>query len=373
MTLCYSFNPVYDWFYLYIVVYTIFSIFFLFFIWLQNDKYLKFLSHIILTFMIFFAGGRPEDLGTDTTLYLDQFATVTNANSLLDIPYWYRSSDLFNAYIKLIQFFGGGQRVYLFISSLLFHIPLFVFIKKLFKDTYYWIIFFYFGFFPFVTLELNLMRNSIALPLSFFAILNWSNKKYRRALLLFILSGLIHYSAIFYFVAVVLTKIVTRTKIWFIFVLLGLVIYVLGFDLFNLITGFSSELGNAILLNKLSGLSNENYNSGLRIDFILFSLLLLVPLIIYRKLGYSIKPLQKEVLNIYLCIFAIFTTLLNMAHSNRVATLFWMLSPILIFYPLVYVKHHRNTKLMIALIIICFGIINIPFYGKYDFHIGLQP
>lgn len=207
----------------------------------------------------------------------------------------------------------------------------------------------------FWAVQLNVLRVGLSVPFIFLAINSFSNKKNILGFVYFIIAGLFHYSAFMYFFIYIIRNLFYKNfnkyfyKIfYFIFFL-----YIVGLN--RII--FESFQGVFINYNLYSGYIEGGggvYKSGIRYDFILFSLVFLV-LIYFVNIKNNNEYLARFCMGCHILVMP-FLFFGHLPFSDRLLLPFWLLIPIILTFLMeliFYKKIWFNSILIISPFLFC--------------------
>lgn len=201
--------------------------------------------------------------------------------------------------------------------------------------------------FVFVDLGINLIKAGLATSIALNAMLL---KKYKR--IGFIIAASFHISALIFIIADI---VVNKVKQGYLIIALFLAIAFLYFGIFE---GFLALLSRRIASDELNLLryavvNNFEYETGFRLDFILFSLLPLVYIFLFGRGSLDIR-----VVKVYMVLTIIFVCVMDFPFSNRIAYFSWILHGLL----LTQGKLSRGLSVLYPAIFIPIGYV---IYMKY--------
>lgn len=281
----------------------------------------------------------------DKEVYQDTF------NNLSMITLW-ESKDLgFYIFSYLIKSIISDSQVYFFILAFIYVFGYLVLANRFIKKELigYFIIASFLSF-GFESYGVNTIRAGVALSLFLVALANYNNKI--KFLIISIISVLIHKSLLLPFVAFYSTKYITKTKYYYYFWLLCLIVSAINISfVFNFVQGLIGQSDNRFE-GYLADETLERYNVGFRIDFILYSL---IPILIGRLyiLKYNVQDeWYQRMFHTYLLSNAIWLLVIRMAFTDRVAYLSWFLIPVILLYPLLNHEMPIDKKKWLFLILL---------------------
>lgn len=183
---------------------------------------------------------------------------------------------------------------------------------------------------------------------------------------LVLLSWGFHHSMIMVVAAFVMTLFIKNPKVYlgmWIFCFLMAAAHITTFAQF--FSGFTTEHGAEYLLGE-SG--NDGTKGGFRIDFIIYSA---APVVVgwyaLFKKKLQLSFLYKNLLNLYVCLNAIWMLCMYAEFTNRIAYLSWFLYPIVLVYPFLQEQWGKNRYKAFSLVMLGhlgFTLfMNIVYYG----------
>ena len=175
-----------------------------------------------------------------------------------------------------------------------------------------------------------------------------------------------HHSMIMVVVSFILTLFIKSPKFYFLMWVFCFMMSVAHITTFaHFFSGFTTEHGAEYLLGDGSG---DGTKGGFRIDFIIYSA---VPVVVgwyaVFKKKLQLSQFYKDLLNLYLCLNAIWMLCMYANFTNRIAYLSWFLYPIVLIYPFLQERWGEDRYRIFSLIILGhlgFTLfMNIIYYG----------
>src|SRR5690554_1575895 len=258
-------------------------------------------------------------------------------------------------YTYLIKNIFNNANVFFALTACIYVGGYYIFSFKNFAKEYLFIFllvsFTSFGFFAY---GVNTLRAGFSLSLLLIALVY--NKKNWIFITLAIFSVLCHKSMLLPLLAFVITKYYNEPKMFFKFWLFALLISFINI-------GFISEfiqtnLGSFDERSEgyLSNDSVSRYNSGFRVDFIIYSF---IPILVGYYYLIKLKIYDEfyiRLFNTYLIANSFWLLVIRMQFTDRMAYLSWFLIPFILLYPLL--KYQLNIKQRLYVGIIVFIIIS---------------
>ena len=271
------------------------------------------INPFLITFFLFIVLLR--ELAGDTVGYMDYFTS-----SLSSFPG---------------QFFDKGFMVYTNIFVLiqspnlyLLSFPIFLFISLyyLYKNTktnYSNIFVILILLSPmFMGYSITGFRQTLAMCVGIFSIVFLLQKRYFLSLLFIYLSSTFHATGIIY----IIPFLVLRFNLGFkIIILIWLIAFIFGY--FELLLNIGSLSAIADYAHYFSSSFGQAYESGFRLDFLVFSIYPVVLLAIYLK---NSSYQEKQLLKIYIILNAVAQALMFMPYIDRIYAYSWLLTPVII-------------------------------------------
>jgi hypothetical protein len=193
----------------------------------------------------------------------------------------------------------------------------------------------------FLGVQINAIRQGFSFLWLLLAFSYYLNRKKTESLFLFMLAISFHYSAVMYITFFLINKF-SIVKNYSLMILLS-VLYFLG--LTKGFVEFISHILNLPIYDYVSTYDSfASYRSGIRVDFLIFSLLpyFLYPFVIDKD-KYSV-----DFLNIYLCLIIPFLLFGWANYSNRYAMNAWLFMPLIFVHMLKVNRFNYNIFLFLA-------------------------
>jgi hypothetical protein len=227
-------------------------------------------------------------------------------------------------------------------------------VSSLFRRTD-WIIVYFFFFYYFIFFEatLNVIRQSLGIALCCIAIVYFLKQRLRLCCLLIILAACIHSACIFTFV--IFLTLFRRLGVWsltavvigvFALSAAGITEYV--YNTFEDVTGLYiahvEEYTN-------SAWAWEIYTGGVfRTDFLIFSLIPILPYAYFRIPGSKDRDdaafvFYEKLMKVYVSLIIPFAFFSYMLFSDRYALTAWILLPMMILWPLLYLENRQEVRM----------------------------
>lgn len=322
------------------------------------------LSCVLLTFsLIFFIGFRPVSiLFADMVNYADWYSRLYEGvffnfdwdteNKLFDNLFrWWASQRL------------GYTSFFLFIASIYFGAA-YLGIRKLFPNNQLAAFLVFLAAFSTFSYATNGIKAGAATSL--FILAMGYRKNLKICIPLVLLSWGFHHSMIMVVAAFVMTLFIKNPKVYFgmwIFCFLMAAAHITTFAQF--FSGFTTEHGAEYLLGEGG---SDGTRGGFRIDFIIYSA---APVVVgwyaLFKKKLQLSSLYKNLLNLYVCLNAIWMLCMYAEFTNRIAYLSWFIYPIVLIYPFLQEQWGKNRYKAFSLVMLGhlgFTLfMNIVYYG----------
>lgn len=314
---------------------------------IQNQRVLSILFLVVMALLM--AITDFEDPETDKYRYAYHFLNDYKSFSYEDIrdPLW----ALYNVGIRQLT---GSPSIFFLITSFLYFGCYYFFAQKVFSTEYVALfLIIVAGMFGFWGYGTNTIRNGLALG---FCLIAFTNNKIWQAAW-FIVAIFIHKSVALIVIAYYATKYIKNTKWYVVLWLLCFAAAANGISLLEYADLFSLPDER---FDMYTNWQRDNYQSGFRIDFIIYSLLPgLIALQHIKKLD-GVDDIYKHYFNMYVLLNAIWLLIIRIPFTNRFAYMSWFLIPILAYYPYTMANGKNNLSARsINLVIFLFMFINI--------------
>lgn len=309
------------------------------------------LGVFLLFLLTFYIGVRPVNFRFgDMVIYNMQFQDLLNG-----APPTFEKDVLFE-YIMYICSKTGSVTLFFFVCTVIYFLPLYFAVKKMFNDYWFYAFFMLIISFSFWSYGVNGIRNGMATSIFIFA-LSRTNKYLIISLLL--LSVLMHKSMLLPMAGYIITLVYNNPKYfiiyWFVTIPLSLILG--GFFInFFLTLGVVEE-------DRLAGYLGTSFNAtsegvelktGFRWDFLLYSASGVFAgwYFIFKKKFQDI--FYNRLYNIYLFTNGFWVLVINANYSNRFAYLSWFLLGLVIIYPLLKNYLFEKQHIVIGRIILLY-------------------
>ena len=322
------------------------------------DKIERFTIIFFSIVFIYLFGGRNFSIGTDTNIYLNTFYNISKYSGFEE------AKDIgFNFYLLFLSYITSDKQVFLYIMAITFIFPLSTAFCLLPQRSRYLTFFSFVSFFFFQDMGINILRQGIAVSLLLLAIVIFEKKKLL-ACIIFAVGISFHASIIipllFYFLSKKIKNIVIPLFVF----MATLIVSSLNY---NLLSYFKTlPVINVIFENRVENMiSNQdkfNYETGFRLDFVIFNITFVLIALYYYKMRNSELPENFQIyFYTYLLTSSFFFLMFSIPFSDRYGILSWIFIPLLLS-PLLAEKEagkHFGAIKFLSLCISMFIIFNI--------------
>lgn len=300
----------------------------------------------LLLLIILYMGFRPisyvfGDMGTYARMY-DSFQTDGNVLIIKDKGFY--------IFTKFLAGFNS-KTLYFFSITLIYVIPLFILVKKLFPNYYYFAFLVIVGSFSFWPYGTNGLRNGVATSLLMLSFAFYNKKWIMYSL--FIIAYTFHSSLLLPISAFILVSLFRNYNLylygWFFSIILSLIF---GSYFENMVTnlGVFNDDRFIIYFQEKDTYNDFFASDEFRWDFLIYSS---IPIIISYyfivKKGFKDK-FYIHISNTYLLANSFWVLIIKASYSNRFAYLSWFLMGLVIIYPLLKKVYWRNQFAVIGLL-----------------------
>jgi len=311
-----------------------------------ENRYAKAYDNVLCAYIVIVAtvlfGFRGWDIGTDTAAYLKMYAQMETVSHLSTA--WSKSSpvpvkDL--GFTTLLYYATRlmSPRAFVALTAFLFVFPLYLAVNKMATINKALMLFGFVCFFNFTSLGINVIRQGLSLSfiiLSFTYTLKGGIKNTLLFVILAVLGVSFHLSGIIIVVMFLITKVVRGNILYYIILALTFILAYMKLGLINLpIIGPLIELDDRADAYA-AGLGSQP-PSGLQMSKLVFH----SAVIIWSSYNLNIlnNKYYSHIYRLFIALTAFYFLCLNMSYSDRFGVMSWMLSPILVGYPLVNYKN----------------------------------
>ncbi|MBO7186231.1 MAG: EpsG family protein [Alistipes sp.] len=298
-----------------------------------------------------------EEVGTDRLNYSYMFS---HADELTN----YGFRDIGFAYYTQLCHFLTGTDVGGFVITAIIYVGAYIyFCRKANPDRHLYFILLCFLSLGFTNHSYNVLRAGLCIAILLIAISKEQNKYV--TLLLFITAVSCHIVALLLILGYVATKYITDTRIWLcLWVVMALALFMGFFDSFEQWGNAMMSLEDDRFEHYLLG-NDLDYETGLRIDFIAYSLF---PIIVGGYYIYAKKYQDlyyKHLYNTYILCNTCWLVISKMPYNDRFAYLSWFIMPFILLYPILD-KSENNIKSKKLIFVLCISIVvGLNIYLKY--------
>lgn len=303
------------------------------------------LSFLLCIFVVCSIAFYPVLIYGDKYNYLNNYNTIT-------LGQIFTSGDIgWAAYTYLSKVLFNNSTVYFSITAVIYVAGYYVFARKNFPAPYVFVFLLAcFCSFGFMSYGVNTLRAGFSMSLLLLAFSY--HKKTAVFIIVAFLSVLCHKSMALPLIAFIITKYYNEPKVIFRFWFLALIVSFINI-------GFISEFiqnNMGSFDERTHGYLNSNavshYNSGFRVDFIVYSLIpILVGYFYIMKLKIS-DEFYIRLFNTYIIANSFWLLVIRMEFTDRMAYLSWFLIPYVLLYPLLKYKLNINQKVYVGVIVL---------------------
>lgn len=310
--------------------------------------YSSLISLILLLFCIVFIGFREiSEVFTDTLTYSARYESIS-PNAQFDAEtskdYGFYVLQYICAHLQL------STTCFFVICAVLYVTPLFLVAKKISMEYSSAILLMIVTSMSFFNYGVNVVRNGIATSFLLLAFVHY--KKIFSYLILSIIAISFHKSVLLPFVVFFVARYYHNCRFY-------LLLWCLSIPFHFIIKDYVSDamLGIDFISNRaegyLGGIDTSNYNTGFRLDFLLYSFcpILIGGYFIFRKNFNDI--FYKIIYSAYLGTNAVWVLILDVPYSDRFAYLSWCMMPILLIYPFLFSEHISKRFSKSAFLVLC--------------------
>lgn len=313
---------------------------------------------VVVTIVSFFIAIRELDVGTDTEVYVNYFMDLASGKDVVQLEYGFYCLSFLLSSLGLPYEFN----FYIFSALNFFFIGWFVNSIGVESGSKKFLLFFVMCLLinPFFAgFQVNALRQGLSFFLLLYSFSFLLNRKYAKFVVVCFLSSMFHFSSLIY-LPFLLILFLGFYKVVVIQVLLFFA-YIAGFteafvELFSTLTGLP-------IYEYISNYDSfADYNSGVRVDFALFSIIPTLYFCLIKVTGLlKIDNVAANVYRIYSILLIPFWLLGWGNYSNRYAMPAWVLYFVLLFVPVVNLKK------------ISVGVVFIPvFFSMFIFLLFLH-
>ncbi|WP_318439208.1 EpsG family protein [Photobacterium leiognathi] len=318
----------------------------------KNVNY--FLSVVMMFIYIAFVYNRPFNHPGDTETYLYIFNYISNNHSYAS----FRVEKGFLILLDVISEITHDNRSFLFIITII-NSSLWFFCFR------YWLgnkrlalaVLTFISLFCSYNLGANVLRQGLAIPLILIAIKLLDNRKFIFSFIFILISISFHQSSLILLFSYLISLLDIKVKGYIIFFfVLSLLSYLGVFQHISNVLSVSFSSYSHILSDN----SFENYHVGFRVDFWLYTSLILV---LYFLLNEDSKEKYSKLIKIYIINFSVFIVMFDIPYSDRVGVYCWSLYPFVLASFLGGYKYKiMNNELVYIFLISIMGSLSFLFY-----------
>lgn len=325
----------------------------------QKQRFIRNDKNLLLLYVIFFivlAGTRANTIGTDTNNYYYYFFIPATQVGVVEMFTRLNSGILFEILLSgavLVNFYP----LFLFSIALVMNVTFYKFVRIFTnngKDGSSLILFLFLACsFSFLNIELNIVRNGLAIGFILIAIHYALEENLKKCILFFLIGYLFHRTTIIPFVLVMLIWKFREVplKYYLLLYVLAIGLSIVGFGFHSV--SFLTSLGNEDLQGlKFTG--ETTYEIGFRPDFVGYNTLFLGLFFFFIK---STNAKGMYLLKIYILTSTIFFFNFYIPYSDRFGLYSWVIIPLL-FYNIINESFPKRKLYISTVVLISFFILN---------------
>lgn len=307
-----------------------------------GKSYDKILCAYIILGSTILLGLRGADIGTDTVAYLKMYAKMESVSYLSTVLSKSSPVQVKDVGFTTLMYFASrcmSPRAFMAIIAFLFVFPLYLSVNRMATINKALMLFGFVCLYNFTSLGINVIRQGLSLA---FIILSFTYTQQGgvKNILLFILFALLgisfHLSGFIIVLMFLITKVVRVNFLYYVVLAITVVLAYMKLGLINL-----PVIGPLIALDDradayAAGLGSQP-PSGLQLSKIVFHGAIL--LWSYFNLKSLNDKFYAYLYRLFIGLTAFYFLCLNMSYSDRFGVMSWILSPILVGYPLVNYKN----------------------------------
>ena len=309
------------------------------------------LNYILLVLIAIYFALEPIEIYSDKWNYQNIF----NAN-IFDNEYYIKAEGGFQWYNKFIGQFTDSVFLYFLITAFLYLWGSLKFINKVFENSNRYIVFILMiaslGFYSYGT---NTIRQGLAL--SVFLVAFSELKLNYKTILIYVLAILLHKSIIILVVFSIVLNFYNRKDNFMLFWIVFLIISILFGSAFVNTFGDLITDSDQRMMSYLND-TFDNYKSGFRVDFLIYSTLPILFGILVKRKGFE-DPFYNKLLSLYILVNAIWLLVITLPFTDRFAYLSWFLMPFIFMYPMSKKIIFKNQNFWIAGVITFLATISL--------------
>ncbi len=297
------------------------------------DKYLRTDRNILIVFvltLIFLFGTRGMRIGTDTWNYYHFFYLKgINIDHSIGAFFGYFNTDFIFEVIMYLTFPFKSFTFFLFTACLIFNIGVYLFARK-FTDYGHSgsSLLMFLGLassFVFVSQQINIIRNGLAIPFLLFGMYYLNNKQLKKGIIFLFISYLCHGTILIPIACIILARIGNKIqlKYFLLFYVIAIGLSFVGFGFDKIV--FLDSLGGKYF-ERLSLVGDTTYRIGFRPDFVLYNTLFLV---LFLKFISIKDKLSLFLIKYFILASVIFYFNFNIPFSDRIGAYSWIAIPLL--------------------------------------------
>ncbi len=326
----------------------------------QNQRFLRNDRNLLILYIVFFilfAGTRQRNIGVDTNnYYYFFFIPATQVSNYFEIFSQLNTDFLFEVLMSFSAW-TNNYHIHLFNVALVMNITFYVFVRKFTnygKDGSSLVLFLLLVCsFTFLNLELNIVRNGLAIGFMLLAIHFALEEKLKKCLLFFLIGYLFHRTIIIPFVLIMIILWAKKVpiKYYLVFYVLAIGLSIAGFGFHSV--DFLTNIGNEDMQSlKFEG--DTTYKIGFRPDFVAYNTFFLI---LFLKFRNKLNKKNDILIKYYIASSAVFFFNFYIPFSDRFGVYSWLIVPLLFFNTINDTFPKKKLKVM-TIVLISLFIIN---------------
>jgi hypothetical protein len=294
-----------------------------------SNKSALFLCFIFLLILGFFFGGRSEEIGTDTWVYIYRYENF-QYEGLGD-------KDIFYPLVLVFfRFFSKAPQFFLYCMGITYVSLIFLFIKnyKIDQGTVNkFLLFLLFFVMPsFLSMGINIIRQGIALVLLLNAYNALNEKRYKTMVLYCVFAMFFHLTSLIPIILYALTKYIRNIKISVGIFIVTILLALLNFGLPQILSAFLPFLSetDVRIAGYFSGDNQTLFTVGFKPQFVAFNSAFLVLALFINNSYEGNKEKYMRLLHYFCLSSSVFFMAFQIPYSDRWGIFSWVVAPLLL-------------------------------------------
>jgi hypothetical protein len=324
-------------------------------------------SLLLMTFFVILVSLRGHDHPGDTQTYLDLFNYLSKFE-IIGGNKEFRIEKGFLYFTYILSRLSSNDYLFLFSNAIL-QVLLWYVSFRLWVPSRYLLLstLVFVSLFASYNLGTNVLRQGIAIPLSFIAMWLLFNRKFLLGFIVLIIATLFHKSTLIVFLIWLVSYKKIGLKYYFLIWIICSLLSMVGF--FESITSLL-PLEASVYNHLVREGAIERYQLGFRLDFWLFSF---IPVLLFICLKTHHRNMYSGLIKSYLALYSIFIIMFEFPYSDRIGMYTWCMLPIFLS---IFVGHYRfkllNSSMFTVLVIILVGCVFFQYYPLMDIGIHID-